>query len=432
LFRRTGRPVACTVLLVAVRIVFDGWFPAGGRDVWNPIPRFRLLQGEESVGIVVILLSRVTEQLLLNQLGLKWEAGSHQEPVSRAVLRFGVREIERRVRQRVLPTEDSYNAHEIAIHDVALLAKLSGEKECEYQVPQGRDLYCLAVSPTDETARWVIEGHGAAPTSRSICAECALPDTDYLCSNFSHAELTGIRNHGEPLSRDLLGGLCQAGRPEIDSAPGGCRPDGHACWERRASIPVSSSVSVTPPLQLPEAVDYLDTVWRLLFGRDRRVVRSGGVADIAALMLPCHSREEFESRLSDLADLLKRLDVAEELLPEGSRIARDHTLERVKATLLHRTEGVDADEVESAVSLLQAANRIRIGQQHAAATRRTQESFDLLGVDYPTDDWGVAWSKVRSAAADCFLRLAHVVRRLEASGSLSSGQPDNGARSSSG
>lgn len=256
------------------------------------------------------------------------------------------------------------------------------------------------------------------PTSRPLCRDCALPDTDYLCSNFSHAEVVGIgASHSSTVTRKLSGGLCQAGRTEIGQ-PGRCRPGQNPCWERHVDLGKVPLVSISSPLQLPEAVDHLDMAWRLLFGRDRHLLRPGGAADIAALMLGCGSREEFESRLSDLADLLKRLDVAEDLLSEEARgIAKEHTLERLKAALLQRTEGPEKDEVESMVALLQAANRIRVGQQHPDAIRRTQESFEVLGVRHPVDDWDAAWSKVRSVAADSLLRLAHIVRRLdEASG----------------
>lgn len=129
-----------------------------------------------------------------------------------------------------------------------------------------------------------------------------------------------------------------------------------------------------------------------------------------------HLTREFESRLSDISDLLKRLDVADDFLPEASRaIDKAQSLERLKAALLARTEGVDVDETESAIRLLQAASRIRVGQQHSSAQQKTLESFEVLGLRYPVDDWDAAWSKVRSVVADASLRLAHVVRRLEPS-----------------
>lgn len=401
---------------MTTRVEFDDWLPADGLDAWNPIPRFRLLDGDDSLGIVILLLSRSAEELLLHQLGLAWKSGKHHEPVVRAMLRYGVHEIERRIQQGILPQEDAYNAHKVAIgsDDLPLLVELAGDKSCEYQAAEGRDLYCLAAAASDNTVRFVISGRAAAPTSRPLCNACELPDTDYICSSFSHAEVTGIgAASSSTIRRTLSGGLCQKGRPEIDERPGECKPSGNRCWERLVDRS-PAHVSTTPPLQLPEAVDHLDMAWRLLFGRDQRLLRSSGMADIAALMLPCGSREDFESRISDLADLLKHLVVNNEQLPEEAQeVPKDHTLERLKRALVARVDGTEADEVEGAIRVLQAANRIRVGQQHPDAIKQTQGSFEVLGVRYPVDDWDGAWSKIRSAAADAFLRLAHVVRRVD-------------------
>jgi len=230
---------------------------------------------------------------------------------------------------------------------------------------------------------------------------------------FSHAEVTGIgTGTASAVNRRLIGGLCQKGREEIVGNPGGCRPGGNGCWERevRAS---TLEVTVSPPLQLPEAADHLDMAWRLLFGHDRRLFRSGGIGDIAALMLPCPTREEFESRLSDLADLLGRIRVPDELLQKKDRgIPGNETMNRLRAALLDRLDEASADELERAIELLRATARVRVGQQHSAADQRTLESFEVLGIRYPVDDWDAAWSRIRSTAAEAFLRLAHLVRRL--------------------
>lgn len=404
---------------MSVHIEFDDWFSANGRGVWSPVPRFHLLDdAEQSLGIVLVLLSGTAEAILAAQLGFKdqFGKGTHVEPVVRAMLRYGVHAIERGLQQGTLPPEDPNYAAELRISsdEVPLLMQLAGEKECEYQAAQGRDLFCLAASEKDAAARWAIDGRSAAPTSRPICAACALPDTDYLCSNFSHARVTSVMTRPEGYDRMLVSGLCQKGRPEIGT-PTKCRPGQNPCWERHVDLSATTPVSISAPLQLPETVDHLDMAWRLVYGRDRRLVRAGGVADIAALMLPCASREEFESRLSDLVDLLKRLDIDDDALPEKARaLPRDRTLDRLEAALLDRINGVDSDEVIRAVRVLRAVGRIRVGQQHSTAQQRTLESFELLGLKYPVADWDETWSKVRSAAAEAFLSLAHVVRRLEA------------------
>lgn len=401
-----------------VVVEFDDWVTPAGADAWSPIPRFRLLDERgESLGVVTVFVSRTAEMLLLGQLGLTLEHGQHHEPVKRAVFRYTVRWIEQALRQGVLPPEDPDFAFrlDVSSDDVALLEELAGEKICEYQAAEGRDLFCLAAASSDATAVWMIEGRRASPTSRPICGACPVPDTDFLCSNLSHAEVLTVST-GPSYVKKFTGALCQAGRPEI-AHRNLCRPDGNPCWQWHVDLSSAAAITSTPPLQLAEAVDYLDMAWRVTFGAGGRLLRSGGVADISALMLPASSREDFESRLSDLAVLLKRLAVPDEYLSDkDSTVPEDHTIERLRRALLERVQGADTDEVDRATRLLQAANSIRVGQQHPEAIRKTRESFELMGLTYPIDDWEAAWTTVRSAAADAILRLAHVVRRLEVVG----------------
>jgi hypothetical protein len=410
---------------MATRIAFDGWFDAHGLDVLEPIPRFRLLDSSGgSLGIVLILLARSLESSVAHAIGLEPSPSNDDEysqRITRAVLRFGVHAIERKLEQGTLPPppEGAGQAAEIVIgpDDLPLLAQLAGEKGCQYQATLGRDLYCLAASPSDKTVRLEIEGRAAAPTTRPLCHACGLPDTDYLCSNLSHAEVTGVASGSiSSVKRALVGALCQVGRPEV-SDPSKCCPSQNPCWERRVEQE-RANMPVSPPLQLLEAVDHLDMAWRLVFGRSRRLLHASSTADVAALMLECGTREEFESRISDLTDLFKRLIIDEELLPDDVKgIDKGHTLQRLKAVLIDRAEGSDVDVVETAIRTLQAANDIRVGQQHSAAQKKTQKAFDSLGIRYPVMDWGTTWASLRSQAAAAFLELAHVTRRLEVASS---------------
>ena len=172
---------------MSVRIEFDDWVDASSHDVWSPTPRFRLRNDSgESLGLVVVLLSRTAEAVLLNKLGLDDEFGksAHSDVVVRAILRYAVQEIERGLQQGTLPPENPTYAYELRIssdsEDIARVARLAGDKECDYQATEGRDLYCRAPAASDNTARFIIGGRTAAPTSVPLCRACALPDTDYL------------------------------------------------------------------------------------------------------------------------------------------------------------------------------------------------------------------------------------------------------------
>lgn len=148
--------------------------------------------------------------------------------------------------------------------EVPLLLKLAGEKECEYQAAEGRDLYCLAPSANDETARWVVNGRSAAPTSKPICGACSLPDTGYLCSNFSHAEVLGFpRTQDSGIERQLIGGSARQDAPRSTRSPGNAARLGHGCWERHIDLSSVPAVAVN-------AQSVTCTGVRLRFGESAR------------------------------------------------------------------------------------------------------------------------------------------------------------------
>lgn len=90
---------------------------------------------------------------------------------------------------------------------------------------------------------------------------------------------------------------------------------GHGCWQRLCDTepPVLTPIS---PLSLPESFDVLDAVWRLAFGKTKRLVSLTTITSPAALSLGCTTRLEFESRLSALADILDKLKVDKALIPQ--------------------------------------------------------------------------------------------------------------------
>ena len=91
----------------------------------------------------------------------------------------------------------------------------------------------------------------------------------------------------------------------------------------RIAQSVLPSGSRSPPshpssLTLPEAIDYLDAVWRVRFAQ--RLFNLPGAAKTASLSLPCATSDEFDSRLSALSDLLDRMTVR----PPDAPLAAGH------------------------------------------------------------------------------------------------------------
>src|SRR5262245_22063053 len=69
------------------------------------------------------------------------------------------------------------------------------------------------------------------PTTRSVCAGCALPDSDGICSHFMHPTIKGSQTV-TGYKRLLVERYCDLNRPEIEKEPSRCRVGGHSCWER--------------------------------------------------------------------------------------------------------------------------------------------------------------------------------------------------------
>jgi hypothetical protein len=145
-------------------------------------------------------------------------------------------------------------------------------------------------------------------------------------------------------------------------------------------------------LSLPESVDFLDTVWRLRFGS--RLFGLPGATKTSALALSCATSEEFDARMSAVSDLLKRMNVPEPTLPRGDW-AKLGSLQRFGVFLADRLgQDLSSGTIADALSVLRAANEIRVGRQHRGADAREAEGFAALGLGYPPANWGTAWERI--------------------------------------
>lgn len=102
-------------------------------------------------------------------------------------------------------------------------------------------------------------------------------------------------------SRDLIGGLCELGRPR--------------------SIPI-------PPRAVRNATT-AGSGWRLRFGE--RLVVTLAATPVTSLALPVLSRDDFKARMSDLASVLEGLKVPDALL--GKRTDVNGALNRLESAL---------------------------------------------------------------------------------------------------
>jgi len=398
---------------MAFRVVFIKWidrtefYEPSYRRLWL-VPQF-IVSEEERQFIV---------NLLVPQYPTTFKYEDKEEQFKGALLRFAVRRIEEAFGTQGFLTNASERVQELFIGETELpfIEKLIHEKTCTYQVKEGKDLFCSAGNLTDLQGDY--NPTRKSVTSRAVCLACNLPNTDYLCSNLSHPAIV-FRPIGEVTpTRVAAGALCDRGQPEIHD-PSGCRPGGHKCWERILEPEIDIPEIPSSPLALHEAFGYLDTVWRLAFGRRHALLRLTTMADIAQLSQPCRTRSDFESMMSALAAVLKAMDIPEDLFPQGvSNIQKDHTLERIKDCLKHEL-GEDYDEsCDRAIEVLQAVNAVRYSQQHANQ-RDLSKAFSRLAIPFPLSSGNEAWGRICAKTIEALGVIREKVRMLSLSSEVS-------------
>jgi hypothetical protein len=198
--------------------------------------------------------------------------------------------------------------------------------------------------------------------------------------------------------RQLVQGMCDIGRDEVQQ-PEQCRAGGHSCWEWLIEPRLEQLAIPASPLALPEALDFLDTAWRVAFGKRQALLRLRDTTSIAKLSQVCTTRADFESQLSTLADILKAMDIPDALLSKTQKIDKDQTFMRLLDCMQVRLEESDYQEVERAVITLRTVNEVRVALQHSGASRDLPTSLVKLGIPYPPQ-WRDAWDRIRAATIE--------------------------------
>ncbi|GAB3832035.1 hypothetical protein GCM10027610_023510 [Dactylosporangium cerinum] len=263
-----------------------------------------------------------------------------------------------------------------------------------------RDLFCTAAAPGDATARVEIEGLLSAPTSRPLCHSCALPPADLVCSHLLHPQVTSVTDAGGIKSRDVVSALCDRGQKEVEE-PEGCTAGGHSCWQRRVEVKPVRPARL-PPLSVPEAFDVTDLAWRLAFGqRERFRGKPGSMKNTASLAVDCADLEEFESRMSALADVIDQIWPGDALLPADIDVEKaSRSLDRLTEVLRHRLPASQQARVEEAVSALRRIRQVRNALQHSRTRGGLLAALRNLGVHDASPSWDDTWNIVRAQTVD--------------------------------
>lgn len=395
-----------------LRINFDGYDSPTG-DTWSALPAFTVQERNGSVLARVqvgISNSAVAQaESRLKSRGLTEE--DRGELWANVLLRYGVRYLESILqdpdyRADLLESRDA--KYLLTSSDLDPLIELAVEKRCNYQVAYGRDLYCSAAAPTDETAVGKEGLQTLAPTSRPVCQACDLPDADFLCSHLHHPSVTGFLAGGG-YDRKVGPAQCDLGRPEVSDASR-CCAGGHACWQRIVAFPRERTASLSA-LSLPEGLDVLDAAWRLAFGRRKRLLALRSATDVAGLTQAASDRDTFQARIDDLADILSSLNVGDELLPEkGEEVDDRGSLNRVQSVLSSKLD--DSERAKGLLEPLRHIVGIRNGMTHSGYAKQLPSHSVALDLSWPPSDWSAAWQHVQAVAVDALARIRWELIRI--------------------
>ena len=394
---------------------------ADGTGCYPFSPCFEAKQGTELLLRASVRLGLYAAELAEHRLkAAPFEDAGTADALGQLLIRYGARRMEASVRElqasgsRPDTRTDFWRLTEGDLDELFLLLPLIDNKNCHYQQPFGRDLMCTATSSSDQTASQTWNGRLVAPTSRAICRECALPESDVLCSNLLHPTVKGDVMADGRTRRRLLSVVCDLGREEAVSDVSGCRAGGHACWERHVAAEPAVAGPVSP-LGLPEQFDVLDAYWRLNFGRSLRLLDLTTATGTASLALPCGSRAEFESRLSALADILDKFRVDDALLPpmteEDKAEKIKGSLDGLQIALQHKLPVRHHASIDKAVRNLRRVRQARNIMQHGVTTDGgLTAKLRQIGIHDAPPNWEGAWNAIRAQTADALGAIRNELR----------------------
>jgi hypothetical protein len=167
--------------------------------------------------------------------------------------------------------------------------------------------------------------------------------------------------------------------------------------------PRSHPIVDSSPLDLATALDYFDTVWRHRFGR--AIVHVPSSERLTKIAFDVASADEFDSRLSALADVLKNLAV-----PGVTGVSGGHPLARLAPFLQRELKDAASARIADAVAVLTAVTQIRNVRQHGAAAATAVGALRQLGVTFPVTDWAETWRVVRARATEALNALREEVQ----------------------
>jgi hypothetical protein len=168
--------------------------------------------------------------------------------------------------------------------------------------------------------------------------------------------------------------------------------------------PVPAVPRVISAMDLPNAADYLDVVWKIKTGG--RLFKGLHLGSCARLMQACDSEDRFNSLTSALAEVLGSV------VPPGRTSPGEKPLHTLRERLPDVLPAENVDRGQDAVGVLLKLTLIRNAQQHSSARDRALRTAGELGVTLPARDWGVTWGQMAALAQEALDALREEMQTL--------------------
>jgi hypothetical protein len=365
---------------------------------------FFVCEGDHTTWHVFRVIHQLTDEAYSSALP-QFHADHGEATFREVILRWTVDRMERGLHENEF--SQGLNFIDLGVDDFEVLRRMVREKNCDYQVAEGRDLFCSASSHLDSAKIAQIGLRFFATTSAHLCFECSLPDKKDICSHLSHAKVKYDGLGG----RRAEGAECGLRKPGIKT-PVLCVAGGNDCWVRMVQARGEDRAPIYAAPMLTQALDLLDSSWRLRFDTKSRLLRLRSAASTAILETACSTSEDFQVRLSALADILKSLQVESKLVKD-EKIEASQTFKRMRAALAQAiTDEPGLELVYSAIHKLEAVNEFRVASQHSdTKVNRVHAQLDLGIRYYPEASWKEVWDDLRSRLVQALATISAELQR---------------------
>jgi len=304
----------------------------------------------------------------------------------------------------------------VTMADVPAIMDFRREKSCDFQRLMGRSLFCSAASPEDKRVTFQEGPVRLAPTTRTLCRGCDLPATLLVCTHLAHPMVNPLPNSpsGVINKRFTASGYCELGK-EMHGYGALCRAGCNDCWIREMEYPQDIPSVTFSPRDLPVAFDFLNVIWERFFKLP--LFAKASFQKPATLSLACGSGDEFSMRVNDLNELLRKMEVPDELLPEDNRASGKQPIQavekliRLSACLRSRLDPGGQELVARAINILKAINVVRNKIAHGGA--ELVDALRFLSIKHPISDYSDSWDRIRSKAAEALTMIRSSVEALD-------------------